>query len=36
MNRDGELIGHGDLAAQTRQIFENIKAALEAAEVGFD
>ncbi len=36
LNREGELVGQGDLAAQAKQIFENIKAALEAAEVGFD
>ena len=36
INRDGELVGIGDLAAQTRQVFENIKAALEAVELGFD
>lgn len=36
LNRDGQLVGKGDLAAQTRQVFENIKAALEAAGADFD
>jgi reactive intermediate/imine deaminase len=36
LNQQGELVGHGDLAAQTKQIFENIRAGLEAAGVGFD
>ena len=27
---DGELVGPGDLRAQTRQVFENLKAILEA------
>ena len=27
----GELVGEGDIVAQTRQIFENIKQILEAA-----
>lgn len=29
-------MGEGDLAAQTRQVFENIKAAPEAAGASFD
>ncbi|MFD2572107.1 RidA family protein [Spirosoma soli] len=27
-NTNGELVGAGDLAAQTRQVFENLKTAL--------
>ena len=29
-NLDGNLVGSGDLGAQTRQVFENLKAILEA------
>lgn len=36
VNQKGELVGPGDLAAQTRQVFENIKAALEASGVTFN
>lgn len=36
LNSQGEVVGHGDLAVQTKQIFENIKAGLEAAEASFD
>jgi reactive intermediate/imine deaminase len=36
LNRDGQAVGIGDLAAQTKQVFENIKAALEAADATFD
>ncbi|MBU7317181.1 RidA family protein [Paenibacillus oleatilyticus] len=36
MNQNGELVGPGDLAAQTRQVFENIKAALESSGVSFN
>lgn len=35
LNNAGELVGVGDLAAQTKQVFENIKYALEAASVDF-
>jgi reactive intermediate/imine deaminase len=31
LDADGELVGPGDLEAQTRQVFENLAAALEAA-----
>ena len=31
LDRDGQLIGEGDLAAQARQVFENLQAALDAA-----
>jgi len=30
LNEGGELVGAGDMAAQTRQIMENVKAGLEA------
>jgi reactive intermediate/imine deaminase len=36
LNRDGQAVGIGDLAMQTKQVFENIKAALEAANATFD
>jgi reactive intermediate/imine deaminase len=36
LDQDGQLVGIGDLAAQTKQVFENIKAALEAVEASFD
>ncbi|AKG35459.1 RidA family protein [Paenibacillus durus] len=36
LNKEGLLVGAGDLNAQTRQVFENIKSALNAAEVSFD
>ncbi|MBN9473526.1 MAG: hypothetical protein ABS43_23095 [Bordetella sp. SCN 67-23] len=29
--QDGSIVGKGDLAAQTRQVFENLATALEAA-----
>lgn len=35
LNREGQVVGIGDLAAQTQQVFENIKSALEAAGAGF-
>lgn len=35
LNKEGQVVGAGDLAVQTKQVFENIKSALEAAEVGF-
>jgi reactive intermediate/imine deaminase len=31
LDRDGQLVGVGDLEAQTRQVFENLQAALDAA-----
>jgi 2-iminobutanoate/2-iminopropanoate deaminase len=31
LDRDGRLIGEGDFDAQTRQVFTNLGAALEAA-----
>jgi 2-iminobutanoate/2-iminopropanoate deaminase len=30
-NQKGEIVGRGDMAAQIRQVFENIKTALAAA-----
>ena len=30
-DKDGNVVGKGDIKAQTRQVFENIKAVLEAA-----
>ena len=30
IDRDGSLVGPGDIRAQTRQVFENLKAILEA------
>ena len=34
MNRSGELVGPGDVAAQTRQALDNVRAVLEAAGCG--
>jgi len=31
MGADGKLVGEGDMAAQTRQCFENIRSVLERA-----
>lgn len=33
---DGSIVGRGDLAAQTRQIYANIELALAAAGAGFE
>jgi 2-iminobutanoate/2-iminopropanoate deaminase len=33
---NGTLVGKGDMKAQTRQVFKNIKAVLAAAGAGFD
>jgi enamine deaminase RidA (YjgF/YER057c/UK114 family) len=33
-NNNGELVGDGDIVAQTRQVFENLKSAL--TELGTD
>src|SRR5690242_11990070 len=35
-NPQGQLVGKGDLKAQTEQVFENLKAALAAAGSSFD
>ena len=32
---EGKLVGEGDIAEQTRQIFRNMQLVLEAAECGF-
>jgi reactive intermediate/imine deaminase len=32
---DGQLVGEGDFAAQARQVFENLRLALEAAGMKF-
>ncbi len=34
-NRSGDVVGPGDMAAQTRQVFENLKVALESVGAGF-
>jgi enamine deaminase RidA (YjgF/YER057c/UK114 family) len=34
-NRSGDVVGTGDMAAQTRQVFENLKVALESVGAGF-
>jgi reactive intermediate/imine deaminase len=35
LNADGELVGEGDFEAQTRQVFQNLTTALEAAEAAW-
>jgi enamine deaminase RidA (YjgF/YER057c/UK114 family) len=35
LDRAGEIVGAGDLRAQTQQVFQNLKAALEAAGATF-
>ncbi len=36
LDEKGELVGRGDIRAQTRKVFENMKLALAAAGAGFD
>lgn len=36
LDRDGNLVGAGDLRAQTRQVFENLKHALAAVGATFE
>ncbi|MET7016712.1 RidA family protein [Bacillus mycoides] len=36
INVDGHIVGNGDLGTQTRQVFENIKVALEASDLNFN
>lgn len=36
LDATGTLVGAGDLRAQARQVFENLKAALAAVGAGFD
>jgi enamine deaminase RidA (YjgF/YER057c/UK114 family) len=35
-NAQGQLVGRGDLKAQTEQVFENLKTALAAAGTSFE
>jgi enamine deaminase RidA (YjgF/YER057c/UK114 family) len=35
LDRSGEIVGEGDLEAQNRQVFKNLKAALAAAGADF-
>jgi reactive intermediate/imine deaminase len=35
LDAEGRLVGEGDFAAQTRQVFENLTHALEAAEAAW-
>ena len=35
-NATGQLVGEGDMKAQTRQVFDNIKALLTAAGSGLE
>jgi reactive intermediate/imine deaminase len=36
LDQAGTVVGKGDLKAQTRQVFENLKSALAAAGATFD
>jgi reactive intermediate/imine deaminase len=36
LDANGELVGEGDFEAQTRQVFANLSAALEAADATWD
>lgn len=36
LDREGNLVGKGDFRAQAKQVFENLKLALEAAGATFD
>ncbi len=36
VDTDGQIVGKGDLGAQTRQVFENMKTVLEQAGATFD
>jgi reactive intermediate/imine deaminase len=35
INRDGSIVGTGDIGAQTRQVFENLRIILEAEGATF-
>jgi reactive intermediate/imine deaminase len=35
LDSDGQLVGEGDFEAQTRQVFENLTRALEAADASW-
>jgi enamine deaminase RidA (YjgF/YER057c/UK114 family) len=36
LDRTGTLVGPGDIGAQTRQVFDNLRAALQAVGAGFE
>ena len=36
LDQQGSLVGKGDVSIQTRQVFDNLKAILEANEASFD
>ena len=36
LDAEGHLVGEGDFEAQTRQVFENLTRALEAADASWD
>jgi enamine deaminase RidA (YjgF/YER057c/UK114 family) len=36
LDPSGALVGPGDIAAQTRQVFDNLRAALQAVGAGFE
>ncbi|NIS07129.1 MAG: RidA family protein [Gammaproteobacteria bacterium] len=36
LDQAGELVGRGDFEAQLRQTYENLRAALESANAGFE
>ncbi|MFG2616120.1 RidA family protein [Streptomyces sp. NPDC048507] len=36
LDEEGRVVGAGDAAAQTRQVFENLRRCLDAAGVGFE
>lgn len=36
LDKHGRVVGAGDMAAQTRQVFENLKLALGAADASLD
>jgi reactive intermediate/imine deaminase len=36
LDKDGNVVGEGDLGAQTQQVFENLRAVLEANDASFD
>jgi enamine deaminase RidA (YjgF/YER057c/UK114 family) len=35
LDANGQVVGKGDIVAQTRQVMENLRLALEAAGAGF-
>jgi enamine deaminase RidA (YjgF/YER057c/UK114 family) len=36
VDKDGSVVGKGDMRAQTKQVFENLKTALESVGATFD